>query len=310
MYKIKQEPEDFIVKEKSTVKPAESGNYSYFVLKKKYWTTIGALQKIAKFLKIPLKSIGFAGSKDKIAISEQMISIKGGYEKKLEKYKQKDIELDFAGKGDKPISLGDLEGNKFEIIVREAEKIPKELSKFINYFGEQRFSKNNAEVGKAIIKGDLKKAAQLADEAIVKDYLKKNKNNYAGALKELPKKILMLYVHSYQSMIWNKTVKEFLKDKKIDNLKNFKIPLVGFGTEYQSNKIEAIIKDILKQEKVTERDFIIRKMPELSSEGNERELFADVNDLKIEKIAVMAYKISFSLPKGCYATELIKQMFA
>ncbi|MBD3312836.1 tRNA pseudouridine(13) synthase TruD [Candidatus Woesearchaeota archaeon] len=312
MYIIKKNPEDFIVKERSIVQPKDEGNYSYFILKKKDWTTIGALEKIAGFLRIPLKSFGFAGTKDKAAVTEQVISIRVGYEKKLEKFRHKGIRLEFIGRSDEPVSLGDLEGNEFQITVRDADNIPNKLDRFINYFGEQRFSSSNAEIGRAMIKDDFRKAAQLADEPAVRAYLKDHPKNYAGALKQLPKKILMMYVHSYQSFIWNRTVKEFLEGKKPEEIretKNFSIPLVGFGTDYQSNRIEAIIKDILKKENVTERDFIIRKMPELSSEGGEREVFADVKDMKIEKKGVMTYKISFFLPKGCYATELIRQMF-
>ncbi|MCX6706662.1 MAG: tRNA pseudouridine(13) synthase TruD [Candidatus Woesearchaeota archaeon] len=321
-YTIKNEPEDFIVKEKNTVKPANSlkkgsaGNYSYYALKKRDFTTMRVLQRIAEFLKIPLKDIGFAGTKDKRAITEQIISIRdarGDAESRLKSFDSKDIELKFIGKGDSPISLGDLDGNEFEIIVRDAENDPKKIRKFINYFGEQRFSSNNAEGGRAIIKADFKRASELIEDPLVKDFLDKNPGNHVGAIKTLPKKILTLYIHAYQSFIWNRTaemfIKKYMKGKGMSKIKNFKVPVVGFGTELKNDGLGKIVKLILKEEKVSERDFILRQMPDLSQEGTERYLLCEVKGLKIKKLNSKTYKLNFFLPKGCYATELIRQMF-
>ena len=70
MYKIKQLPEDFIVKEISHVNPQLNGQYAYFILKKTNLTTIDALQILSNKFKIPLKNFGFAGNKDKKAVTE------------------------------------------------------------------------------------------------------------------------------------------------------------------------------------------------------------------------------------------------
>ncbi len=43
--KIKQLPEDFIVKETSTAKPKEKGDFTYFELTKKNLTTQEAIKK-------------------------------------------------------------------------------------------------------------------------------------------------------------------------------------------------------------------------------------------------------------------------
>ena len=73
--KIKENPEDFVVKEISNVK-LDKGDYSIFRLKKKNYTTERAVQTIANALKIDRKRIGYAGNKDKVAVTEQNISIK------------------------------------------------------------------------------------------------------------------------------------------------------------------------------------------------------------------------------------------
>ncbi len=222
MYKIKQIPEDFVVKEVNNIKLKENGNYSYFILKKKNYTTEKAVSTIAHYLEINRKNIGYAGSKDKNAITEQMISIQGF--NKTKGIKLKDIELIYKGKGDERISLGDLNGNEFIITVRnlnkENIKINSKTISIPNYFDEQRFSKNNYLVGKSILKKDFKKAVDLilkdssektsGFEEDVNKHISRSPNDFIGAIKKIPKKIRMMYVHAFQSLIFNKTVSELI----------------------------------------------------------------------------------------------------
>ena len=72
----------------------------------------------------------------------------------------------------------------------------------------------------------------------------------------------------------------------------------------------------MEKEEIDYRDFIIKQMPELTSEGNSRKVFAEVKKLKIGKLekdelnkGKNKVKIKFFLDKGCYATMLIKNMF-
>jgi len=58
--RIKTRPEDFIVEEVSTLEPKEEGKYHFIELKKRDVSTLEALRVISRFLKIPLKEIGFA----------------------------------------------------------------------------------------------------------------------------------------------------------------------------------------------------------------------------------------------------------
>ncbi len=315
MYKIKQIPEDFVVNEVSSVTYSK-GEYGYFLLKKRNYSTQTAVERIADFLNIPLKFIGYAGNKDRQGVTTQMISIKGPFER-AKKFKAKDLELEFKGNGNQPISLGDLEGNKFEIIVRNITKAPKKIKKFINYFDEQRFSKNNAAIGKALVKKDFKKAIELLTESSG-DYERDVENHYntthdaIGSIRRIPKKIINLYIHAYQSEIWNQAAEKLSKIVK----KNVELPLVGFGTEIKDEKIKKVIEAIMKQEGIGYRDFIIRSMPEISSEGNSRKLYAEVKKLTIGELEddelnnkMKKVKISFFLYKGCYATMAIKNMF-
>lgn len=324
MYIIKQQPEDFIVKEiNSRLKPEKHGDFSYFLLKKRDYTTERAVQKIADIFRIKRKYINYAGNKDKKAVTSQYISIN-----KLSPYFNKnctlkDIELTFLGNGNEIIYLGFLDYNGFEIIVRNLNSDYK-LNKgkqIPNYFDQQRFSKSNPEVGKYIIKGNFKKAAETLMqsgtdyEAVLAEFLKDSPNNYIGAMRTIPKKILTLFVGSYQSLLFNQTIEEYIKLKRPKA--NIKIPIIGFGTSVSDKTINAIITNILKRENVTLREFIIKSIPELSSEGDERDLFLTLKNLKISKMeddelnnGKKKVRVTFRLGKGSYATIVIKSLFS
>ncbi|MBI2653573.1 tRNA pseudouridine(13) synthase TruD [Candidatus Woesearchaeota archaeon] len=330
MYKIKQLPEDFTVKEISNVNIQNNGLYSYFILKKTNYTTIDALQILSKKFKIQLKHFGFAGNKDKNAVTEQKISVLKG-SKKFENIGLKNIGLKYLGNGNEPISLGDLEGNEFVIVIRNLDennikKIKQSQNKKLkipNLFGPQRFSKNNHLVGKSIVKRDFKKAVGLLlenngnIEDEIKQYIEKNKNNYIEALRLIPLKTRRLFVHSYQSYLFNKIAEEHIKYNKnyTKKLKNIKIPIVGFDFEINSIKNKPqknIIKKIIGEEQIAPRDFIINQIPELSSEGGFRDLFFETK-FKIVEIAndylnqnKQKIKINFTLPKSCYATVALE----
>jgi len=342
MYKIKQIPEDFVVREITDIKLKDNGNYTYFILKKRNYTTERAVSTIAHYLKTDRKNIGYAGSKDKNAITEQLISVKGQIKK--ENINLKDIELIHKGKGNERISLGDLKGNEFIITVRglnkEDIKINQKTFSIPNYFDEQRFSKNNSDIGRLILKKDFKGAVDLilSDyskeknnfEKEVKENISRLPNDFIGAIKKVPKKIRMMYVHAFQSLIFNNTITELIKSetkeyKKVDysngffvfpdkDLKNIKIPIVGFGTEFKDKKIKDISSVLLKKEGITLRDFIIRGMPELASEGNERDMFVKAEKLNIktedDELNKKKCIVSFTLPKGSYATIVIKKIFS
>ncbi len=332
MHKIRQLPEDFIVKEISNIdaKIQNNGQYSYFLLKKTNYTTIDALQILSGKFRIPLKNIGFAGNKDRNAVTEQKISIFRG-SKNFENFKFKNIELKYLGDGKEPISLGELEGNEFTITIRnlddkEIEKIKNLENKKLtipNLFGPQRFSKNNHLVGREVTKRDFKKAIELLlenngfMENKIKQYLKNNKNNYVEALRLIPLKTRKLFVHSYQSFLFNKIILQYLNSNK--KIKNIKIPIIGFDFELNSVKntsLKNIFEKTIEKEKLNPRDFVISQMPELASEGGFRDLFFELKDLKILEAGndelnqnKQKVKISFALPKSCYATVALEFLF-
>ena len=297
MYKIKQIPEDFIVKEIINLKKKIKGEYSYFRLKKKNWNTMDVVKELSKRLKLPEKNIKYAGLKDKNAVTEQYISIKNFKEIK---FKIKDVEIKKIGEGSNPIKLGGLKENYFKITIRNltAKKIlrPKKL---INYFDTQRFSNKNIKIGKALLKRDYRELCELLEL--------KNKEE----IFRFDRKILRFALNSYQSYIFNKATKEYLKEYKSGTL-----PLINFDTKFKNKVIESIYTDIMEKERIKKEDFIFREMPFLIGESKERKIFVSVKSFKYKygKDELNKGKIKctleFVLPKGSYGTLFVKNLFS
>ncbi len=304
MYVIKHVPEDFLVNEVSTVKPVNEGDFLYFRLLKKDVTTLAALQRISVALRIPFKNLSFAGIKDKRAITEQTCSVRGVSRDRLELLALENIKLEFLGYGDEPVHLGDLEGNKFKIVVRNIDNLPQISPRFRNLFGEQRFSTRNADIGRHIVKREFEQAARTIAELYpvkIQSYLEKN--DWVGAIHCIPRKLLLLFVHAYQSLLWNKAASVSRADK---------LPIVGFGSVIADD----VTKNILKEENLRPSDFVIKEIPELSAEGSVRDVLAEAKDLKVGSLESDEFfpgrkkvVLEFFLPKGSYATEFIRQAF-
>lgn len=337
MYKLKQIPEDFVVVEVSNVKAEPQGKYLYFWMKKRGRNTIDAIKEIAKALHIHEKDIGFAGSKDKQAVTEQLISISGVKKEVMENLTIKQVLLEFHGYGKNPISLGDLQGNEFEIVIRNLGK--EKLEEIIlveNYFDEQRFSEHNVEIGRHLLKKEFGKAVSLIDDLQVAKYLEQKTTDSVGALKKLSMRLLRMYVNAYQSYLWNKTVALYLQKKgkvlkklnysggelifvsNSEQFKDLKIPLIGFGHEDSEDaEIQEIIDEIMDEERLSYTDFVIKQIPQLTLEGELRKVVVPVHDLEIGRKAAdelnegkKKVKVTFTLPKGSYATMVMKKIIS
>ncbi len=296
---IKHLSEDFMVYEVSTVKTGSSGKFLYFRLLKQDVSSIEALRRLSVVWHVPFGSLSCAGIKDKKAVSEQICSVYGVARERIEQTVLQNIKIIFLGYGDEPVHLGQLEGNKFRIVVRNLDNLPKIVPKFRNLFGNQRFSVSNADIGRHIVRREFKEAASLIIGLYPKIQLQGS--DYVGALRRLPRRLLLFFIHAYQSLLWNKAA--MLSNADV-------LPIVGFGTEVNDD----VTRQILADEKLKPSDFVIRELPEVSAEGSERAVWVEVKDLKVGSLepdecfpGKNKVQLEFFLPKGCYATEFIRQ---
>ncbi|NMJ76858.1 tRNA pseudouridine(13) synthase TruD [Nanohaloarchaea archaeon] len=360
---LKEQVKDFVVKELASHETGE-GDHMVVQLRKQNMTTLEAIGKLSNMLHISRDRIGYAGNKDKRAVSEQYISIQGVSEEDVNQIFTDEFDLEVIGEGNH-IGLGNLDANRFEIAIRDLglpiedvrnrtlEIIDQLDGKFPNYFGDQRFGSARPithQVGRHILRGEFEEAVwtyiakpydseyksirktreilwesrdpEDAAEKFPESYryektllyhLNKNEEDYKGALKRLPEGLQELFIHAYQSWIFNRVLSELLEDEWFDP--EYEIPLVGFKTDLKDNRPENMIEDILDEEGVSQEDFRLQEFPELRSEGSFRRAFADFRNFEILDIdeddlnmAQNKMRVKFDLPKGCYATVLLREI--
>lgn len=143
-----------------------------FIMQKEGTDTIGAIHTISRCLRISSRAFGYAGSKDKRAITTQLVTVRNCEFAKLagfNKIPNKGITVSGIRVCEHPLQLGDLQGNRFVITLRDVnptfdlqDRIHKiKSSGFINYFGLQRFGTQSVKthiIGAHLLRGDWKQA--------------------------------------------------------------------------------------------------------------------------------------------------------
>jgi tRNA pseudouridine13 synthase len=173
--KLRVRIDDFHVTEQFLYPPKkDQGNFTIAEVSCRNWETHTLVHEIANRLHMSQKRISFAGTKDKRAWTTQLMSFDHVSPEQLSNLCIKDVSIEHIYQSNVPVRIGDLQGNRFEIIIRNlretvtSEQINALLSPFQtwggfpNFYGIQRFGVIRPithRVGHLIIQGDFEKAA-------------------------------------------------------------------------------------------------------------------------------------------------------
>ncbi|MFT7859377.1 MAG: tRNA pseudouridine(13) synthase TruD [Sulfurimonas sp.] len=309
-FTFEQNKDDFIVDEIG-LQFKGKGNFLILCVEKQDLTTWDMIAEFANFLDIEAQKIGYAGLKDKHATTTQYISIEAKYEKTLKKFKNPKIKIVKITRHTSSIRMGDLQGNRFtinlfgvdRIMAGQIEKRAMKIMKngLPNYFGYQRFGRDadSLEQAKAMIAGELH-----INDAKLKNFL----------------------ISIYQSEFFNEWLKERVLYSRENNKGEFALfegdvymgengklftPKTIQKKDFQAHKITPTgllcgrdvyrARDAAREiEKKYDDEFLYEK-------GYRREAIIFPEDLKIEyKNNFDILSISFSLPKGSYATVFLE----
>ena len=244
--KLRQRPEDFRVEELLDLPLSEKGGYRIYRVEKRSVSAVDLLETLAAHSGIERKLLGYAGLKDRHALTVQHVSVPQQHELRS---RSPDISLSFLGYSDRALCLGSHAGNRFSITARDlspedaAQAERRGLSASIpNYFDSQRFgSLTDGFIAEALIRKDYERAMRLffAEQPsdapgvrrekreilanwnrlatlrlqgkngyLVRVYLKTE--SWLQAYKRISPELRQLFVSAYQSYLWNECVKELL----------------------------------------------------------------------------------------------------
>lgn len=268
----------------------------------------------------------------------------------------------------------------------ETERQLRALAGFPSFFGVQRFGSVRPithVVGRHIVRGDFEAAVQayvanplegedpdahevraaLRDTGDVRMALRRFPKSYGfekailhhlvaqpgdfvGALQVLPFNLLMMFVHGYQSFLFNRILSERMRrgipihkpivgdvvlpadaagmpDRRRrievtnDNLERVIgrcregkawVSAILFGSEAECAEGEPgqIEEGVVASEGLDPRDFIIPAIPRISSKGTRREILAPFRNFEAS-VDDAGLRLAFELTRGSYATSLVRE---
>jgi len=148
--RMRVDPEDFQVDEILGYEASGTGEHVFLVVRKRNLNTQDLVRRIARLAGVPQKDIGYAGLKDKVAVTTQSFSVRlaGKPAPDWSALEDDAVHVLSAQPHDRKIRRGSLSGNQFRILLRDVEgprtDIEQRLSLLAgqgvpNYFGPQRF---------------------------------------------------------------------------------------------------------------------------------------------------------------------------
>ncbi|WP_321777985.1 tRNA pseudouridine(13) synthase TruD [Sulfurimonas sp.] len=312
-FKFYQTPKDFIVDEIISTKFKGKGNYLILHIQKYELTTWDMVAIFAEYMGVLAQKIGYAGLKDKHATTTQYISVDATYEKMLKKFYHKQIKILSATRHSHSIRMGDLTGNRFSINLHfvdnidagKIEKVARKIAKngLPNYFGYQRFGRDADSINQAkeMIQGDLfiedakvkKFLVSIYQSTYFNDWLRERVNITLDNDETVFK---LLEGDVYKSLDAKLSTPKIMPTKEFESKKLVPTGLLCgrdvFRARDEAGKIENRFDDEYLQDKGYRREALIYPK--------------DIVCSYVKKQTLL--NISFSLPKGSYATVFLESI--
>jgi len=338
-FKFRQTKDDFIVTEIPLFdEPDDKGNYFIAKIQKQDMSTMELLD----FLEHELQcfNIGYAGLKDKHATTTQYISVPLKFSKSFERLRHPRIKILESFRGKEKLSIGDLKGNNFFIRLHDvspesARNLEDVLNNVMrlgmpNYFGYQRFGKDsdNFEKSRDVAQGELIMKDKKIHKIMLHAYQSYLFNDWLARRIEISQDIM------------NKDCEELLLGLNISQeectlLKN-QVGLLSVlpGDIMLENKTKKwinvtdlqSIRKPYKEQKIVPTGLLAGSKA-WRAKGIAGEIEQNFDDLSVNAIGLrreaivypksirhhykkesQCFELSFTLPKGSYATVLLENL--
>lgn len=341
---LKQELSDFQVNEILSFEPSGNGEHTFLHIEKTGLNTAFVAEEIAKFAKIPLRAVSYAGRKDKYATTSQWFGVYfGGKQhasRKSSVVKPADIDwsaLQIEGLrilnvtyNDKKLRLGAIKENQFTIVLRNmsefdhnalTERIALIEQKGVpNYFGNQRFGELIKADGSVQLGGNLALAEKLVNGEDIR-----NRNKKSMAVSALRSWLFNHFVSyrlantqymqvfdgdvlslsgSNSFFIHEQNSEQSEETLKRLNLRDVNITAPLWGKGKLDAKAQALV---FEHEKALEHEAVCEALVNLGLEQQRRPILVFPKNLSFE-VFENTLTLKFSLPSGCFATSVIREI--
>lgn len=325
---IRQSPEDFIVEEIPRVVPAGEGSHLWLWVEKRSANTDWVAKELAKCTASAARDVGYAGLKDRHAITRQWFSLPYTdlVEPKLKDAGIEGVQILKCVRHTKKLKRGTLDGNRFELVVQnlqvdhsngsldsQGDDLEKRLRQVRdegvpNYFGPQRFGHGGRNVQQGL------------------DLLSRRVR--------IPRNKRSIYLSAIRSYLFNQVLAERVEKGNWATVISGELAMLnGSQSVFLCENADAEIEDRCRRldihpsgpmpgEKGTQpsgqvfelEQAVLQQWPQLTSLLQAQRLEASRRSLRLYPLD-MAWqltdnmlKLTFALPPGAYATTVLREL--
>ncbi|KPW02167.1 tRNA pseudouridine(13) synthase TruD [Pseudoalteromonas sp. P1-8] len=310
---FKTHAEDFMVDEDLGIEFTGSGEHVCLQVVKKGENTQFIAKRIAEKAGVSPRDVSYAGLKDRHGVCTQWFSVPVPIKKHIE-FSELNNDQFFVisqQRHNRKLRTGCHKGNRFTITLRNVTepldilcRINAVRAGVPNYFGEQRFGHggHNLEMAKRMFAGERIRDKKLrglvisAARSYVFNEIVSMRVAEHGLAKTMHREVFMLSGS-------NAFFEDNISDDNIARLASgdivMSVPMVGKGE-----------KGLTETEKVWLEPYQpwIDGLSELGLKNERRMLRLIPDSLAVETIDETTLKLSFGLPKGCFATALLREL--
>uniref|UniRef100_A0A673H3E7 Pseudouridylate synthase 7 homolog n=1 Tax=Sinocyclocheilus rhinocerous TaxID=307959 RepID=A0A673H3E7_9TELE len=326
--------------------PKNRGSFCHFVLYKENKDTMDAINLLSKFLRVRPNMFSYMGTKDKRAVTVQEIAVLKISAERLSHLNKclMNLKLGNFSYKKQPLKLGELQGNHFTVTLFPGHVLFLDLQKcvrpgFLNCpkcpgFGCTAILQNNwKEVVDLILKprpgaekgylvkcreewarsqdpeAALKKlpVKRCVEGQLLRGLAKYGKNNIITAFGLIPRNNRLMYIHSYQSYVWNCMVSKRMEafglravegdlvlrgssahvlsadEAEKHSVHDVVMPLPGFDVIYPTHSVGGGYRDMLSADDL-DIDSMRHKVRDYSLAGAYRRILTRPSDVSWELI--------------------------
>lgn len=293
---FKQEPSDFKVTEVPLVQPSGEGEHVWLRVEKTGANSNWVAKQLADLAGVKEMDVGMAGLKDRHAITQQWFSVylPQSDAPDFSQLNNDEFKILKQTKHSKKLRRGDLQGNHFEIVLREVtgEKATLENNLQLiqaqgvpNYFGAQRFGHDggNIEMGRAM----------LAREITVKQRSKKS-----------------IYLSAVRSFIFNEVLAERVRQGLWPNaMAGDIIEEYPTGPLWGRGRLATTDEALIFEQHIAERyQQLCNGLEHAGLSQERRSLVAKPQEFSWQWLEDKQLRLSFFLQAGYYATSLLQEL--
>ncbi len=313
--------DDFFVNEIQSFEPSGVGEHAFLQIEKSSENTDYVARLLARFAGVRQRDVSYAGLKDRYARTIQWFSVwlPGKPDPDWQDFNSESIKVLQAVRHSKKLKRGSLAANEFilrirdwvgdqEILERQLQTI--KIQGVPNYFGEQRFGREGANIAKAL--------ALFAGEKVSRN----RRSIYLSAARSY------LFNHMLSHRVNNNTWNQALVGDVLmfDNSHSFfKVEALDASILQRVDSLDAhptaalwgkgetqVNADVAlwEQQIIKQYNDLAQGLCAVGMEQDRRALRCHIHQLQWQFIDNTSLELSFTLNAGCYATALLKEIIS